>query len=185
MMKHRHVIGQIVFFLSLSLNSHASYSQEAQSIHLGKETNVQQVIDILSPKEAGARPKTRGLSLHSQNTDEIRKPRALSLEIYFEFDSYELVNSAKDQLRPVGEALKSEQLESVSFTLEGHTDNVGEAHYNQNLSEKRAKAVKAFLESEFDVPSDKVQAVGAGESRLFDQENPESGVNRRVTIIAN
>ena len=38
------------------------------------------------------------------------------------------------------------------LTIEGHTDNVGTAQYNQDLSERRAAAVRDALVSKYGVP---------------------------------
>jgi OOP family OmpA-OmpF porin len=47
--------------------------------------------------------------------------------------------------------------------VSGHTDRLGSQQYNQKLSEKRAEAVKTYLESK-GVPADKIQATGYGKT---------------------
>ncbi len=66
----------------------------------------------------------------------------------------------------------------------GHTDNTGEAAYNQDLSERRALSVTGVLRSN-GVPAGRVQAVGAGEDRpVASNLTPEGRAqNRRVEII--
>ena len=88
------------------------------------------------------------------------------------------------QLSPVGEALASNELSSVEFTLEGHTDAAGDADYNLTLSERRAQSVKSYFTDNYALEPGRVEAMGKGESELIDRSNPNSGVNRRVTIIA-
>jgi len=109
---------------------------------------------------------------------------ALSMEIIFGYNSAELTATAKEQLRPVGEALASGKLSNLSFVVEGHTDGVGGQAYNKTLSEERAASVKGFLVTAFNLPSTNIQIVGKGKSDLLDPNNPSSEVNRRVRIIA-
>lgn len=109
---------------------------------------------------------------------------ALSMEIIFGYNSAELTEAAKEQLKPVGQALASGKLSNLSFIVEGHTDAVGGQAYNKTLSEERAASVKAFLVNTFDIQSSQIAIVGKGKSDLLDPNNPASEVNRRVRIIA-
>jgi outer membrane protein OmpA-like peptidoglycan-associated protein len=65
----------------------------------------------------------------------------------------------------------------------GHTDNVGAAEYNQQLSERRAGSVAQYLESQ-GLASNRVVTVGAGETRpVADNSTPEGRqANRRVEL---
>ena len=64
--------------------------------------------------------------------------------------------------------------------VEGHADASGSDTYNLSLSERRSRAVHAYLVSIHKVDARRLQYVGKGESELFDPRNPTSGVNRRV-----
>ncbi|MEO8309351.1 MAG: OmpA family protein, partial [Pseudomonadota bacterium] len=67
----------------------------------------------------------------------------------------------------------------VSGTIVGHTDNVGSDAYNQALSERRAKAVAAYLESKGVAPG-RIMASGAGESQpVADNATPEGKAQNR------
>jgi outer membrane protein OmpA-like peptidoglycan-associated protein len=109
---------------------------------------------------------------------------ALSMEIIFGYNSADLTEAAKEQLRPVGEALASGKLQNLSFIVEGHTDAIGGQAYNKTLSEERAASVKAFLVNGFNIQPTHIQIIGKGKSDLLDPSNPASEVNRRVRIIA-
>ena len=65
----------------------------------------------------------------------------------------------------------------------GHTDNVGAAEYNQQLSERRANSVAQYLESQ-GLANNRVVTVGAGETRpVADNSTPEGRqANRRVEL---
>ncbi|PJG82640.1 OmpA family protein [Caviibacterium pharyngocola] len=64
---------------------------------------------------------------------------------------------------------KFDQLRSIR--IEGHTDLLGNAAYNQRLSEKRAETVRRYLVSK-GVPAGVMSIVGYGESRQIKRCSP-------------
>jgi len=200
----------LISLLALLAASEASIADETN--FGSKKPDINQVIDALSPAanspvepghDATSAPEvgTRGLDMSIiQNTPSITKKKlkktiqkavqkipaeaALSMEIFFNYNSAELTEAAKDYLKPVGEALVSDKLQGLSFVVEGHTDAVGGATYNQVLSEQRAAAVKKYFIETFHIEPNRLDIVGKGKSGLLDPKNPESEVNRRVRIVA-
>lgn len=73
--------------------------------------------------------------------------------IFFKFDSYELMPQSFVELNQMAVFIKNSA--GVKFEISGHTDNVGNDAYNQQLSEKRAKSVYDYLLSQ-----------GVGQSQL-------------------
>jgi outer membrane protein OmpA-like peptidoglycan-associated protein len=71
----------------------------------------------------------------------------------------------------------------TTLTVAGHTDNVGTAQYNQQLSERRALSVAQYLESRHVNPV-RLSTVGKGESFPIESNATEAGrqANRRVEI---
>jgi outer membrane protein OmpA-like peptidoglycan-associated protein len=71
----------------------------------------------------------------------------------------------------------------TTLTIAGHTDDVGSAQYNQQLSERRAQAVAQYLESKRVQPV-RLAIVGKGESMPIASNTNEGGraENRRVEI---
>lgn len=67
--------------------------------------------------------------------------------------------------------------------VDGHTDNVGDAAYNQGLSERRAVSVARYLNSQ-QVDSRRLRIIGYGETRPIADNASSSGraANRRVEI---
>ena len=65
--------------------------------------------------------------------------------------------------------------------IEGHTDDRGDEAYNKELSQRRAEAVMAYLESK-GVPASRMEAVGLGEERPLTSNRTSRGraANRRV-----
>jgi len=69
-------------------------------------------------------------------------------------------------------------------SIEGHTDNVGQAAANKTLSEQRAKSVMAAV-VKGGVAASRVSAVGWGQERPIADNRSEEGraKNRRVEIV--
>ena len=73
---------------------------------------------------------------------------------------------------------------ALKVRVEGHTDSIGEAAANQELSERRAKAVAEALAT-LGVDPGRLVPVGFGESRPVADNGTESGraKNRRVDLV--
>ncbi len=164
--------------------------------NLGKRiASKSEIINLLTPVPTQAMAPangglpTRGLHLWQKPATETAaepqptEKKAISLEVRFGFDSAELTNEAKTQLTPVAQALTSNELNSLNFVLEGHTDAAGSDTYNLSLSEKRAQSVKNYFIDEYGVEPSRLNSVGKGESELLDNGHPDDDANRRVTII--
>ena len=106
-------------------------------------------------------------------------------QINFEFGSDELAEDGIRQLNEFGAAMVSPELASMRLRVAGHTDDLGEAAYNQDLSERRAKSVAAYLEENFDINSNRLDVVGLGEEEPLVTETSRSAreQNRRVEMV--
>jgi outer membrane protein OmpA-like peptidoglycan-associated protein len=69
--------------------------------------------------------------------------------------------------------------------VEGHTDNVGSARSNQELSTRRAQAVKAWLGTKHGVKPERLESQGLGDARPVADNGTEQGraKNRRVELV--
>jgi outer membrane protein OmpA-like peptidoglycan-associated protein len=106
----------------------------------------------------------------------------INLTIEFEYNSDQPTAAGRRQLTSLADALRDARLRDFRFLLAGHTDARGGDDYNQQLSERRANAVKDFLaRAQFD--ESRLQTVGFGKRRLLDRNQPESARNRRVEIV--
>jgi outer membrane protein OmpA-like peptidoglycan-associated protein len=66
--------------------------------------------------------------------------------------------------------------------IDGHTDSVGNAKANKELSQKRAESVKAYLQSKYGVAANRLTAKGFGSSQPIADNTTKAGQakNRRV-----
>jgi outer membrane protein OmpA-like peptidoglycan-associated protein len=80
-------------------------------------------------------------------------------------------------------ALVVNEFNQTVIEVAGHTDNTGGDQYNQQLSERRAGAVAAYLGTR-NVRADRVITVGMGEKRPVATNDSEAGrqMNRRVEL---
>ena len=119
----------------------------------------------------------------------IGEARALDTMIFpsvalFPRRSAELTTQGKQVLETNREKAR-EQLRRASYIeIIGHTDDVGDDDYNQDLSEQRAQSVRDYL-VDTGVDASKVVSVGAGESIPIASNQTEEGraENRRVEIL--
>ena len=79
-------------------------------------------------------------------------------------------------------ALASPELRGLHFRIEGHTDNVGTAQYNQKLSLQRAEEVKRILIANRINP-DQLVTEGKGFSEPANHQDLTAAENRRVRIV--
>ena len=107
----------------------------------------------------------------------------IDLEITFDYDSDVIGPKAVPTLVNLGTALRSGELKGAVFLLAGHTDAKGGDAYNQNLSERRADAVRRFLVEKFSLASENLIPIGYGKTQLKNAADPYAGENRRVQIV--
>ncbi|CDX15248.1 conserved exported hypothetical protein [Mesorhizobium sp. ORS 3324] len=104
----------------------------------------------------------------------------LDMMINFALDSAQLDQTARTELDEFAKALKDNRLSTFSFVVEGHTDASGSDRHNQDLSERRAQSVAAFLTAN-GVQATRLEAIGLGKSHPR-VANPYDPVNRRVEM---
>lgn len=105
----------------------------------------------------------------------------LAGDILFETNSAILKPEAVDQISKVGDVIAKYKDDRVR--IEGHTDSSGAAAYNEELSLRRADAVKRVLLSR-GVQESQMLVLGLGESRPVAENHDAAGraKNRRVEL---
>lgn len=110
------------------------------------------------------------------------KPK-IDLEINFDYNSDRISAKSLPSVQALGRALANPDLKGSTFILAGHTDAAGGDAYNQDLSERRADAIKRYLVEKASIPAADLVTVGYGKAKLKDPANPLAEVNRRVQVV--
>ena len=104
----------------------------------------------------------------------------VELDAKFDFDKAVVKQDSYSDIENLAEFMK--QFPQTSTTVEGHTDSIGNAAYNQKLSERRAAAVRDVLVNQYGVEVERINSVGYGEERPVADNATREGraINRRV-----
>ncbi len=82
--------------------------------------------------------------------------------IYFDFDKHNLKSSETAKLEKLAQVLHDNKVTRVKIV--GFTDRLGSDKYNLNLSEKRAMAVKGYLDGKVKLDSSPVELRSMGKA---------------------
>lgn len=163
-------------------NAHASLDKTHQALEQQKqlteqeraareaaEKKAQDAMDSLA-KQMAVKADTRGTVI------------TLSGGVLFATGQAAILPGAQASLNQVAEALKTQA--EHHFTVEGHTDNQGTDAINNDLSLRRAQAVRDYLVIR-GVASEAITAQGFGSTRpVADNKTTEGrAMNRRVEIV--
>jgi OmpA-OmpF porin, OOP family len=101
--------------------------------------------------------------------------------IFFDFDKATLKKESIPELERVANFLRKNK--NIKIMLEGHTDDVGAADYNEKLSSNRATAVKDYLTKQ-EIDASRINTIGFGLRRpLINEKTDEArATNRRVEM---
>ncbi len=101
----------------------------------------------------------------------------------FKLGKAELPEDATTAIDNMVNTLKADK-KAVWVEIEGHTDNVGDAKYNESLGLMRAEAVKRYLYEKHQVPLHKINVISYGEEKPVAPNTTRVGraQNRRVVI---
>jgi outer membrane protein OmpA-like peptidoglycan-associated protein len=110
------------------------------------------------------------------------KPK-IDLEINFEYNSADVSAKSLPSVQALGRALSNADLKGSTFVVAGHTDAAGGEGYNQDLSERRADAIKRYLVDKYGINGSDLVTVGYGKSKLKDPNQPMAEANRRVQVV--
>lgn len=102
-------------------------------------------------------------------------------DVLFDVNSYAVKPGGLDELQRVAGVLNN--YPQTNIQIAGHTDSTGTEAYNQQLSQRRAEAVKNQLVG-YGVAPMRLTTIGFGESKPIASNATEGGrqINRRVAI---
>jgi outer membrane protein OmpA-like peptidoglycan-associated protein len=101
----------------------------------------------------------------------------------FQFGKKDLPDGARQQIDQVISQLKQDP-KNVYIEIEGHTDNIGTAEFNEKLGLERAQEVERYLYDKHQVPLHKMNVISYGMNKPVADNKTKEGraQNRRVVI---
>jgi outer membrane protein OmpA-like peptidoglycan-associated protein len=146
---------------------------------------------MASPAPAAAAPSANAPSANASSANAASgtapsgNAPSVNLSVQFEKGSAGLTAAAMQTLNELGKALNQPSLAAYRFRIEGHTDTVGSADYNKELSDRRAAAVVDYLAANFKVDRNRLEPVGMGEQGLVvpTPDQTSEPRNRRVAVV--
>lgn len=113
----------------------------------------------------------------------LKKEARIDLDIQFDSNKAEIKSQYHGRLKEVADFMTT--YPGTTAVIEGHTDSVGSAAYNQQLSQRRAQSVRDYLIQNFDISPDRLTAKGFGEERPVASNNTADGrsKNRRIQAV--
>jgi OmpA-OmpF porin, OOP family len=111
------------------------------------------------------------------------KGRVATQGIYFDTGSDRIRPESTPTLKEIGAMLAEH--DDLKLTIEGHTDNAGNVAANQDLSQRRAAAVKAYLVAKHGIDSSRLSSAGLGDKKPAAPNTTPEGrqQNRRVELV--
>ncbi len=103
-------------------------------------------------------------------------------DVYFDFDRYSIRADSRKALEDDAAILKDNA--GMKITIEGHCDERGPAEYNLVLGQKRADAVKRYL-NDLGVEATRIATISYGNEKPFCTEHNEAcwQKNRRAHFV--
>ena len=101
--------------------------------------------------------------------------------VQFESNSSELTAGSNEELDKAVDAMN--KYDQIRIEIQAHSDSMGEASYNQYLSEQRANSVRDYMIGK-GIAADRMVAKGYGESKPIADNSTRDGraQNRRVEL---
>ncbi len=127
------------------------------------------------------RNTTAGAEVDADGCEGVQETiETIELSVKFPTNSSVIGNTYDEEIRQVADFMN--EYPETSVEIAGHSDSIGEASYNQLLSQRRAEAVAARLVNALGIDGDRVRAVGYGEAEPMASNETATGraQNRRV-----
>lgn len=137
------------------------------------------IVGAMMDKQERELRQIEGVNVQRVGNDELKV--TVKNEVLFDFNSAALRSASRDSLSQMADVFQ--KYPDTTINVEGHTDSIGSASYNQRLSERRAESVARYLEN-LGVRSSRINAIGYGKSQPRASNSTANGrqLNRRVEI---
>jgi outer membrane protein OmpA-like peptidoglycan-associated protein len=137
---------------------------------------------LAKAEQANSRADSAAQSVNDLRSNLDRYSLQSTVTVNFNFDSYALTPEARSQLDQLAVPLRGR----TDFILEikGFADYVGSAAYNNQLTDRRADAVRRYLAEQYGIPVFRTHDLGFGKSRPVADNSSRAGraQNRRVEV---
>jgi peptidoglycan-associated lipoprotein len=102
--------------------------------------------------------------------------------VFFEYDKASLTEETRKKLAANADWIKGHP--NFTIQVEGHTDSRGSVEYNLALGERRAKSVKAYLQT-LGIEAKRVTIISYGKEKPLDPGDGEAAwaKNRRANFV--
>lgn len=135
-----------------------------------------------APRSAAAQRKPAARSSYAAAPTQRREIRSSEVRVGFAMGSAQLTPDSRGEIEAFAKALRSPQLASKRFIVEGHTDAIGDRDSNLKLSQERAEAVATYLRT-LGVEGSRLEAKGFGFDKPLPGRSAKAAVNRRVQLV--
>jgi peptidoglycan-associated lipoprotein len=136
--------------------------------------NVQATVTATDPRG--------GTASQSVTIQVVRREALVFEDVHFDFDRF---NLRPEALKILDDAITKLQANpDVRITIEGHCDSIGTVEYNLALGERRANAVRDYLQSR-GIMNVRLRTVSYGEERPIADNTTAAGraMNRRAHLV--
>lgn len=162
-------------------------AQDVRRYGPGEAPSADEVARILGGCESadacdGVRTRQITIRRKDQPAAVAAAPSGFSVPVQFELGSAELTPAALSGLAGIADGLRRvlQANPQARIAIDGHADRSGEEATNQDLSRRRAAAVRDYLASRIQAPEGALQVRGHGSSRPIPGTDPYAAANRRV-----
>lgn len=137
------------------------------------------IVGAMMDKQERELRQIQGVNVSRTAPDELNV--SVQNEVLFDFNSAALRSASKQALRDMASVF--DKYPDTTIKVEGFTDSIGTAAYNERLSERRADSVVNYLEN-LGVRGSRLDAIGFGETHPRASNSTARGrqLNRRVEI---
>jgi outer membrane protein OmpA-like peptidoglycan-associated protein len=166
------------FLITLATNNSYSFTVEKENyLFFSERFEFVKETGIVEPIYLEIQLDSIGRNIAEQESDEV-----ILKNVFFPTGSSELLESSFGELSKLLSLL--EEHPQIKIEIQGHTDNIGSEEDNIKLSEARAKAVYAYLQTN-GIGGDRLRYKGYGEERPVADNDIEKGraQNRRTSFI--
>jgi OmpA-OmpF porin, OOP family len=108
---------------------------------------------------------------------------SITLKVEFDTGKADIKSKYHDEIGKVADFLK--KYPTATGTIAGHTDSIGNAVMNQNLSQQRAESVKNYLVQKFGIDPARLATKGYGMTRPIADNKTAAGREKNRRIEAN